>query len=478
MIQASQQIPLVVDLDGTLLATDTLWECIVVFLKGNPLRVFQLASWLFEGKAGFKSRLADAVEVDVTCLPYRPALLDWLRWQKTQGRTVLLATAADRRLAHQVAEHLGLFDGVLASDGARNASGADKAALIREALRGKPFEYVGNSLADLPVWKGAAGCIVVAPERGVLRAMHRANLTAITANFESRQPSWLVWLRELRIHQWAKNLLILAPLITSHRLVDWEFLAKAAWGFLAFCAAASAAYVANDLMDLSADRIHKSKKLRPLACGSISIPAAELAVILLVVAAELFSLSLPPVSRWFLVGYIVATLAYSAYVKTLLVADVLALALFYTVRVFYGSIVTGITLSIWTLAFSVFTFFTLAACKRINDLATTELSPTGALKRRAYRPGDRGPMVAQASATANLAVLVLILYLNSPQVSLLYQRPGFLWGVCPALLYWFNRAITLANRGSLLDDPILFFASDRASYAVMAAIAGAILLAL
>jgi 4-hydroxybenzoate polyprenyltransferase len=477
MHPVSQEIPLVIDLDGALLATDTLWECILLFVKQNPLGTFRLALWLFGGKARFKSRLADAVELDVSVLPYRVALVSWLLDQKAQGRELLLATAANRNLADRVAAHLGLFDGVVASDGIHNAKGAAKTEMIREALRGQPFEYAGNSLADLPVWKSAAGCIVVAPDAGVLRAMRRANL-ATAGEFDSRPAGFLAWLRALRVHQWAKNLLVLTPLITSHRFTEWNLTGKAIIGFLAFCAAASSAYLINDLMDLSADREHKSKKRRALACGAISIPAAMLASALLLAMAALLSLLLPAVSRWFLFGYVAATLVYSAYVKKLLLADVVALTSFYTIRVLYGGVATGITLSIWTLAFSVFTFFTLAATKRINDLAGSKMDPTGLLTRRAYRPTDRDPLVAQASATANLSILVLILYLNSPQVSALYHRPEFLWAICPALMYWFNRTITLANRGTLSDDPIQFLAGDKVTYVVMAAIAGAILLAL
>ena len=227
----------------------------------------------------------------------------------------------------------------------------------------------------------------------------------------------------------------------------------------------------NDVIDIEADRIHASKCRRPLAAGTISrVAAVALAATLLILSA-LACLPLPRAAPMFLLGYFAATVLYSAFLKKLLIADVVTLSLFYTARVLFGGVITGIEISIWTLAFSVFTFFALAAGKRINDLARADLNRELALEGRAYRPADRNPLVAQAMASANVAVLVLIFYLNSPQVVVLYRKPQLLWGMCPFFIYWFNRIITLANRGALPDDPILFAVQDKTSYVVLAAIA-------
>ncbi len=279
------------------------------------------------------------------------------------------------------------------------------------------------------------------------------------------------WARAIRVHQWIKNVLVFTPILTSHRFSDGPVLKSGLFGFLAMSLAASAAYLINDVIDIEADRRHDSKRRRPVASGAIPIKAAIAAAALLLILAAIACLPLPRIAPLFLLGYFAATALYSAYLKKLLIADVVTLSLFYTARVLFGGVITGIEISVWTLAFSVFTFFALAAAKRINDLARAPSNREQPVDGRAYRAADRGPLVSQAMAAANVAVLVLIFYLNSPQVAILYRKPEFLWGMCPFFIYWFNRMITLANRGALPDDPILFAVQDKTSYAVLAALA-------
>jgi 4-hydroxybenzoate polyprenyltransferase len=462
-------VPLVVDLDGTLLATDTLWELIVAFLRKHPFQIFQLIGWVFRGKAQFKYRLARATSLDPAALPYRAECLEWLREQKRLGRTLILATGADQQLASAIAGHLGIFDGVLASDGVRNATGSTKADMIDRFLE-SAHEYAGNSMADVEIWRRCGTAIVVAPESGVLAALRRHNIVVVR-QFDAPRAGLRVWIKALRIHQWMKNALIFVPVLTSHRVFDWPVVRHASLGFLAFSMVASSAYLLNDLLDLPADRKHATKQRRPLAAGLIPIPAGIAASAILLAAAAGLSILLPAPAALLLLGYACATLTYSAFVKKLLIADVVALALFYTARVLYGGLATGIEISVWTAAFSAFAFFALAAAKRINDLAKTAPSTTETLGHRAYKSADRQSLVPQAAATANIAILVLILYLNSPQVLALYRHPSVLWGMCPPLLYWFNRMIALANRGTLPDDPILFAMRDRATYVVLASMA-------
>ncbi len=461
--------PLVVDLDGTLLATDTLWELIVSFLTKRPFHIFQLLAWLLGGKAKFKTRLVSATTLDPATLPYRVECLDWLREQKSLGRGLILATGADEKLASAVAGHLGIFDSVVASDGVRNATGPAKADLLNLLLH-TAYDYAGNSMADIEIWRRCGRAIVVAPDNGVIAALRRHNIE-VHRRFDAPRATLGVWARALRVHQWMKNVLVFTPVLTSHRIFDWPVVTRSAVAFLAFSLIASSAYLLNDLLDLPADRKHPTKRLRPLAAGLIPIPAGIAAVGVLLLTAAGLSILLPAWAALLLLGYWCATLTYSACVKKLLIADVVALALFYTARVWYGGLAAGIEISVWTAAFSAFTFFALAATKRINDLAKMPLSGAESMGHRAYQSADRQFLVPQATATANIAILVLILYLNSPQVLALYKRPEILWGMCPALLYWFNRIIALANRGSLPDDPILFALKDRATYFVLASMA-------
>ena len=461
------------DLDGTLVATDTLWELIVAFLKAHPLRILTLIQWVFAGKARFKQRLAEAVTLDVESLPYRPECIAWLTEEKQNGRKILLATGADARLATAIAQHLNLFDGVISSDGLLNATGNRKSDLIAAALGGQTYEYAGNAMIDVEVWRNCLTAIVVAPDHGVMAALKRENI-AVTRHLQAPAATWRTWLRALRVHQWVKNVLIFIPLLTSHRIFDLYAVAHAALGFVIFSMVASSTYIVNDLLDLPADRRHATKCKRPLAAGLISIPSGIMAACLLLGAAAGLSFLLPWHAALLVFGYSASTLLYSTVLKQELMVDVVALALFYTARLLYGGLVTGIEISIWTLAFCAFSFFALAAAKRINDLAKTKLQASESLRHRAYQAQDLNALVALAAATSNIAVLVLILYLNSQQGERLYRHPQFLWLMCVPLLYWFSRILMLANRGKLADDPIHFATKDRITYIVlgmMAAIA-------
>jgi len=469
-MNAVARMPLVVDLDGTLVATDTLWELIFLFLKRNPLGAFSLIAWAFQGKAKFKAKLGAEVSLDAESLPYRPDFLKWLRAEKQSGRLILLATGADALTASGVAAHLQLFDGVISSDGKTSATGDAKYSLVAEALGHQPFEYAGNAMVDLKLWRKAGNAIVVAPDRGVLAALRRQDI-AIAQHFPAPRARFPVWARQLRVYQWVKNLLIFTPLLTSHRIFDVPGLARAACGFLVFSLVASATYLLNDILDLPADRHHPTKRQRPLAAGLISIPGALAAAVLLLAAAAFLSSLLPWLAALLLCGYSAATIGYSLFLKKLLMVDVVALALFYTARLMYGGLVTEIEISIWTLAFCAFSFFSLAAAKRINDLAKANLQAAESLRHRAYQARDLNALVALGASTSNIAVLVLILYINSQQGEKLYRHPHFLWAMCVPLLYWFSRTLMLANRGMLADDPILFAAKDRATYIVLALMA-------
>jgi 4-hydroxybenzoate polyprenyltransferase len=463
-------IPLVVDLDGTLLATDTLWEMLLVYLRDKPWCIFSLFAWVVSGKARFKEKLASVTVLDVGSLPYRADCLDWLLSEKQSGRTIFLATGANVRVANAVAEHLKIFDGVIASDSGTNVTGLAKADRIATILGTESYDYAGNSHVDIAIWRKSLSAIVVAPDSGVISSLERQNIP-VKRHIPAARVTVRTWVKALRVHQWIKNLLVFTPLLTSHRILDLAALGHALCGFVVFSLVASSTYLVNDLLDLPADRRHPTKSKRPMAAGLISIPAAMSTALLLLVLASLLSSLLPWQAAILVLGYSMATLLYSLVIKKMLVADVVTLAVFYTARLLYGGLATGIEISIWTLAFCAFSFFSLAAAKRINDLAKASLRESESLKHRAYQWQDRNALVASAASTSNVAVLVLILYINSQQGERLYRHPQWLWIICIPLLYWFNRILTLANRGSLADDPILFAAKDTATYVVLACVA-------
>ena len=441
-------VPLCVDLDGTLLKSDMLMECLAVAAKRAPWLFLALPFWLLRGRAAMKRELATRVAPDAATLPYDEAFLGELRRQRAAGRAIWLATASDALLAQRVADHLGVFDGVIASDGRRNLKRAAKARVLVERFGERGFDYAGEDRHDVPVWKHAREPVVVRRERRPLRSLARG----------------------LRLYQWAKNLLVFVPLLTAHRL-EAGSLESAAIAFLAFSLTASAVYLLNDLLDLQDDRRHPQKRHRALAAGELPIAAAFLWVPLLVAAAA-FACTLLPWRFGALLGaYLAANFAYALWLKRLALVDVFMLAGLYTLRILAGAAAIAVPVSHWLLAFSLFAFLSIALVKRYVEVANVAARDESRVGGRAYTPRD-GPLLAMLGVgSACLAVLVFALYITSPQVVPLYRTPALLWFAVPLLLYWLSRTWMLAHRGLLHEDPLLFALHDRASYATGAAIA-------
>jgi 4-hydroxybenzoate polyprenyltransferase/phosphoserine phosphatase len=455
---------LCVDLDGTLVRTDTLLELALAFLRKAPWRVVFIPFWILRGKAFFKRKLSQSVLLSFDSLPYHPELLDFLRRESQGRRCLVLASGADQIIAQGVADHLGLFDHVLASDGETNLVGPAKTRAIRALLGTEAFVYAGNSRDDMDVWMNAGGAILVNAPRSCRAQLERRGKNVLQVLPAKR--SWTSLLKALRPHQWSKNSLIFVPLILAHKISDVAMVLQAVAGFFAFSFAASALYILNDLLDLPADRNHPRKKRRPFASGALSIPTGFVLMLGLMAASAFLCTQLPLQAVLLLTGYCFSSLAYSLYLKQLLFIDVVSLATFFTVRVVFGGAATGIQISIWTLAFSMFLFLSLALMKRLTELRLALHSDKSALQGRAYTAADLPLISSLSSASGFIAVLVLVLYLETPQVRGLYSHPSVLWLVCPLLIYWLGRFGILANRGYIHDDPLVFAFTDRASLAV------------
>lgn len=455
------------DLDGTLVQGDTLFESLIVLLRTEPWRIFGLLFWVFRGKARFKQELGRLVTLQPMSLPYNPAVLDYLRSEHSKGRKIVLVTGADASVAHPVAEYLGIFSEVICSQGRENVTGRNKVAAILRALGTEEFSYAGNSRTDLPVWKRAKTALVAGASPRLLKAVRRSGVK-VESVFEAPRPSVLTILKAMRVYQWTKNALVLLPLALSHRIFVFHSLVNGIRAFLAFSLCASALYLANDILDLPNDRKHNRKKHRPLASGRLSVPAALVLIVLLLAGSA--ALNPTPSAAWLLGAYVVLTLAYSLYLKRLLLIDVIMLAGFYTLRLLYGGAAEQVTVSIWTLSFSMFMFLSLALIKRISELQSG-VSEEGLMRSgRAYLRSDLYQMSALCAASGCVGALVIILYVNSPEVAVLYSRPQFLLGVFPLLIYWQSRMLILANRGAIHDDPIVFSLKDRASRATAVAL--------
>ena len=457
--------PLYVDMDGTLLATDDLWELFVRILKTKPLLLLYVPFWLLKGKASLKRQLAAHVTLDVGLLPYHDPVIAFVTRERQRGRAIVLATASDHLVADQVAAHVGLFSAVLASDGTTNLAGRAKLTAILRHANGAPFDYIGNSRADLPIWKHASRAVLVCPSR---RLLMQAGRTSTGEDVLGVRRSWLAVLaRTLRVHQWVKNALLLVPLLLAHKLTDVERVVNALVAFVAFSLAASAVYIVNDLLDLESDRQHRHKRLRPLAAGRMPIPFA-LAMVPAALALSLVItiVVLPALFGGILVLYLVATTAYSLGLKRIAILDVLVLAGLYTLRVLAGAVAAHVPVSPWFLAFSMFFFLSLAFVKRYAELRLAEGEGGGQdyLLARGYLVGDLDLVRSVGATSGYLAVAVFALYISSPEVNVLYRAPGALWLIGPILLYWITRVWFLAHRGQMHGDPVVFALTDRPSY--------------
>lgn len=462
---ARDAVPLIVDLDGTLCRTDTLDEGILGLLAEHPATALRLPIWLAEGKEGFKRQIARRRIVDPAALPYDPDVLAMIAEAREAGRPVALVSAADHRQVEAVAHHLGLFDlavgtGSPVAEG--NLRGEAKARFLTENFGEGGFDYIGDSRTDLPVWAVARRAYGVRSGRALQRAA-AAQDVALAPVGETGPGGWPVreLVRACRPHQWAKNLLILLPVLTAQ---DISQLPAALLGMLCFSLAASAIYIVNDLVDLPADRAHPRKRLRPFAAGSASarqglaVAAGLLAVSLLSAAALL-----PGAFLGVLAIYLLATSAYSFWLKRKMVADVLGLAALYTLRIVAGGAATGILLSPWLLVFSMFLFFALATIKRqaeLEDMARRGLDKTAG---RNMMVGDLPILQAMSIGAAQMSVLVFALYSQDAEVQSHFGSPDLLLFICPVLFFWLGRMQLLTRRGFMTDDPIVFTLRDRVS---------------
>jgi 4-hydroxybenzoate polyprenyltransferase/phosphoserine phosphatase len=460
------KVCLYVDLDGALCATDTLWESLLELARQRPVDLFRVPFWVLRGKATFKREVSNRVLPDIASLPIRPEVLAVLNERKAAGQGLVLATAADERIARALADRLDLFEAVLASDGQTNLAAENKLAAVRQHAGGA-FDYLGDSTADLPLLHECRQGYVAGPQDAVWQAAQagRSGRPELT-RLRPAVGGFKAVVKALRPHQWAKNVLVGVPLLVSHQIENWAAVMQTALAFAAFSLIASAVYIINDLLDLPSDRAHPTKRNRPFASGAVPIPVG------LVLGGALFGAGLliafATVNFGYggmIVLYLAITTLYSTFLKRKLVLDVFILAGLYTIRILAGAVAIKVEPSEWLLAFSMFIFTSLAMLKRYTELkvwsSLNEKWPAG----RRYTITDMDLFRSMGPASAYAAVLVFALYISSPNVTLLYQRPQLLWLVCPVMLYWLTRLWFLTNRDKAMEDPVLFALTDRASIA-------------
>lgn len=469
-----QNRALCVDLDGTLLRSDILYESLLALLARNPLYMFLLPFWLLGGKAAVKRNVASRVEIPVDTLPYDERVLDILR--TTAQRPRVLCTASDQLLVQPIAEHLGLFEEVIASDGRINMSGRNKGKALAERFGERGFDYMGNGRVDLQVWAHAGGAIVV--NNGDRLARDAARQTEVLAHLPAHNGGLLTWIKALRIYQWLKNLLVLVPMFTAHRFLDSAAVIDAGIAFLAFGLCASGVYLLNDLLDLTPDRLHARKRRRPFAAGTLPLLHGLLMAPVITLAGFALAWICSPAFAGVLLCYYVMTLAYSLKLKRIVMIDVVLLAALYTVRIIGGTAAIGSELSFWLLAFSMFVFLSLAMLKRYTELHAALATGKEMASGRGYAVADLPLVQSLGAAAGYIGVMVFALYINSPESLELYGHPRVLWLLCPMLLYWISRMWIVSHRGDMDDDPIVFAATDRVSQVVIALCALIVLMAI
>jgi len=470
----SSMRPLCVDLDGTLVKTDTFAQALLLLIRTRPSVLLSIPRWAVGGLAAFKQRIAKEIELDPAALPFHSDLLVFLKAEREKGRELVLATASDKSVARRVADHTGLFSEVLASDGLVNLKASHKRDALVALFGEKGFDYAGNASDDLIVWEAAAEVIVVNPCGPVRRALRGKE----AALFEDRPPKWKAWLKAIRVSQWMKNVLVFLPMLLAHEWSNPALFGKAILAFFSFSFAASSIYVLNDLFDLHADQHHPRKRKRSFAAGNLSLMGAAIAAPLLVLAAFAVAGLLPAAFASVLLIYLIITTLYSWRLKQMALLDVMTLAGLYAIRILAGSAAYGVETSPWLIAFSIFIFFSLAVVKRYAELreAAEEHLEKIHARGRGYRASDLPLLAGFGAGSGCVSVLVLALYINSEKVMQFYKNPSALWLLCPLLLYWIARIWLLAGRGELSDDPLDFAARDPQTW-VIGALSATILIA-
>ena len=451
---------LVVDLDGTLLKSDMFHESFWSACSENWRIPFLSVLALIRGKAAIKSFLCSKANINAASLPYREEIFAYICSHREKGGRTALVTASNQAFADAIAKHLQLFDDVHGSNDYNNLKGANKAEFLNELYGQDSFLYIGDSHADLPIWRDSKRIITVNVSLSLQQKTEK--LGKPTEHLVTTKTSKTHYLKALRPHQWLKNILTFLPMVAAHKL-DSETFILSLLAFIAFSLVASSVYVLNDLLDLKADRAHPRKCLRPFACGAIPIQHGSLLALGLLIGGFLVAAFLGWKFLIVLGAYYALTTAYSLTLKSKIVLDICILAGLYATRIVAGGSATEIELSVWLLAFSIFFFFSLAAIKRQTELVDMAERNVSTQFGRGYQVKDL-PIISTIGLTAGyLSVLVMALYVNSPAVKELYAFPYALWGICFVLLYWLTRMVFITHRGSMDDDPVFFAAKDRVS---------------
>lgn len=452
---------LVVDLDESLVKTDLLFESVIHFCKENPLNIFKLIAWFLSGgKIGLKNRIASATKFDPSRLPYRQSVIDLIKEHREKGDKIVLASASPQSWVKDVAHYLGIFDEAFGSQD-YNLKGHKKYSFIAKQMNCEKFIYIGDSSVDLAIWRLCGSAITVNASKRIQNELQNHSLFIKNISDLSSRTKFSLFVKQIRIHQWAKNSLLLLPVLAAHKL-DFTNAIECIYAVLSFSLASSAVYALNDLVDLSSDRNHHSKKNRPLPSGDLRIQWVVILCLVLVLGSLLIGMQINFLFIATILAYWLMNFLYSFFLKRELLLDIVLLSGMYTVRIFAGAAATGVTVSHWLLSFSTLFFFGLACVKRFTELIRSQHKQS--LHGRGYIPTDATTIQILGVSSGLLSILIFLLYLQSPEVTALYPFSQRLWLLTPFLLYWQGRLWLLAGRDEVHDDPVIFALKDRKSW--------------
>lgn len=455
--------PLAVDLDGTLLKCDLLQEGLLKLAIRRPFACLNALWTGRRGKAALKQAVATMSPIEAEHLPYNQPFLEWLKQERQHREQIWLVSGSDQQWVKQVAQHVGLFDRMIASDGQTNLTGRHKAAKLSEELGSHQFDYAGNAKVDVAVWQQAAGAFVVNASAGTT-AQARA-VTTLVAEFPTTR-SRTAWLRCIRIHQWLKNGLVFIPALASHRILDWAVIVPTLLLFFAFSTCASAVYLFNDIADLDADRRHIRKRFRPFAAGELPVSHGVVVAFMLFVCSMSIAICINWLSLGAILLYIIATFSYTSYFKHRLILDVFVLCGLYLLRIVAGGVANSIGISSWLFAFSGFSVLSISFAKRFAELHHLQHKTGLSRQTRKYFAEDLMIVCIFGICSGFAAMLILSLYITSPTTATMYRSPMILWIWIPAMMYWFCRIWIITYRGAMNEDPVSFVIRDKVTYLV------------
>lgn len=436
------------DVDGTLLRTDMLFEGVWKGLGTDPAATLKAFTKIGD-RAAFKAEIARIAPLRVDLLPVHQGISDLADGARADGREVALASASDISLVKPLADHLGITR-IFASDGGQNLKGQAKADALVAAYGEEGFDYAGNDASDRAIWDHADGAIVVGNVGSAAKGL--TNVTKIKGGWT---PKALI--KALRPHQWVKNVLLFLPMIAAHAFFLETFLAVCL-GIISFSAAASCIYIVNDLLDIEADRLHVKKCKRPFAAGTVPIPVGMAAC----AGLGIIALGVALLLSWQMFGvvafYMALSLAYSLRLKRLRWIDIAILASLYTLRVVAGAAASQVDASVFMLIFIFPVFLTLGCVKRMTELAlATDDKP---LPGRGYARGDMGDLLNMSVIGMVGALVIFFLYSYSDQALALYPDQWLMWVALLPISAWLYRMVRLGYMGRMDYDPIVFALSD------------------